>query len=157
MERKMNQRIIWKRIGAALYDIAIVAMPAGIVTYLIKLIQIDYSIYLFMGYLLIGCIVPLFHDGNTLGDRFFKIRLVALNGSTVTMRTMVMRNFTYIFYISAIIGLRDNEAQLLWFSFLAIGTYLSIFSKKNRYSEYLTGLDFVFKTKYIVETSEKPT
>ena len=158
ISNKMNdQRIIWKRIGAALYDIVIVTIPSGIVAYYLESIKIDFSNYFLIGFLFVECVLPIFTNGRTVGDSIFKIRLVTIEGTAVKTKIFVLRNLAYVLVFAATIGYRDDEVPFIS-SLISISCiYLTLLSKKNKYSEYLTGLDFVFKTKYIVETSEKPT
>jgi uncharacterized RDD family membrane protein YckC len=116
-------------------------------------IKIDFSNYFLIGFLFIGCVLPIFTNGRTIGDSIFKIQLVTIEGAHVKVRIFVLRNLAYVLMFAATMGYRDDHVPFI-LSIISISClYLGIFSKKNKYSEYMNGLDFVFKTKYIVDNN----
>lgn len=83
---------LFRRIFAFLLDYIFYLIFANVLSYFVqKVIIIDDQIVYVVCLLIYYIIVPTIFNGNTLGKRFFKMKLVSLNGK-LTLEQLIVRN-----------------------------------------------------------------
>ncbi len=143
--------IIFKRICAAIIDIGISFLPSYLVTNYISNIVIDISLFFFINYFIVACIIPIISKGKTIGDILVKIKLKSIDNNELNIKRILTRNTIYVVGSSMFLSVRDDYFFDVVFIISWLALYCVIFSNKNKYSENLTILDLIFKTNYTEE------
>lgn len=147
----MKVMIIFKRICAAIIDIGISFLPSYLVTNYISNIVIDISLFFFINYFIVACIIPIISKGKTIGDILVKIKLKSIDNNELNIKRILTRNTIYVVGSSMFLSVRDDYFFDVVFIISWLALYCVIFSNKNKYSENLTILDLIFKTNYTEE------
>jgi RDD family len=147
MRSKMMKNVILKRLLASAVDILIALVPAFVVNPSFPTIDISWLIL--ANLLVVCCAIPIVAQGRTPGDILLRIRPMSLRTTHLSLKNLLTRNLVYVLYLSTIASERTDPVSVSCLAVLCLSTYSIVFSNKNKYSENLTGLDLIFKTRFV--------
>ncbi|HOC81042.1 MAG: RDD family protein [Bacilli bacterium] len=139
----MNRAKSYHRIFANIFDLVVIVAIALLLTFrsLISLItaiinptSIDsLALYLsafgsgalaFMAVIAYFIVLPIFWNGQTLGKRFFKIRIIKNNGSDIDFKTIFLREMIRVLLFILTFGVSAfADTMVLLFSKQRVGFY----------------------------------
>jgi len=136
-----------KRFYSFVIDIAISFIPSVAVAYKYELQQC--LITCWFGYFLSTIIFTTVSLQGTLGDWFMKLEVIGIDNSPIRRKKLIFRQvMVCIFLLTPILDVADVQYSIVSFLTFA-GLSLTMFSKSNRYGDYLSAIDLMFKTKIV--------
>lgn len=145
----MDKTIVYKRVFSSMIDIFVATIPIIFLNYF-DIINIGISVSFLINFTFICCVIPIISNGQTLGDILLKIRIVSLDTNGTSLLRVIVRNITYDIILTILTSEIEDHVVLISMGVIFLILYAAMFSNKNKYSEFLTTLDLIFKTKYIV-------
>jgi len=147
----MKNRVIIRRVGAAIFDIIVSIIPILPLIPRLEELQLHFSVVFLIDLFIVGCIIPIITKGKTVGDSIFRIKLVTIEGKEVSRTKIFLRSVCYILFLAGISSELDDKLSVTYLGVSFIAGYIVILTNKNKYSENLTALDFLYKTKFVID------
>ena len=137
-----------KRIYASIIDLTMVLVPAFLTRSRFQDPGFGFMLVTWIDLVVVCCVLPVITRGKTIGDSVFRIRLVGLDDAGIPPAKLLLRNAIYAAYLGIALGEMDDHIFFVAAMVGFVASFLSILSRNNKFSENLSTLDFIFKTKY---------
>lgn len=131
---------------ATLIDLLIAAVPALLVSrYLDEGLQTALYKIVFL-YFFHTTLVLFISRRYTVGEKWMRIALAALNADKISFSLLFLRNLTFSFFVFLIVLSWGSIFEIILTALLFLS--MNLIYKNDKYRKPMTMVDFVFKTYY---------
>jgi len=135
-----------KRIISSIIDVIATFIPSVFAYSSLRDQDISPTFLWFSVFIVGTCIFAYITGTGTLGDLLLRLKTTNVNGVSLTKGKLVLRQiFCCIIMLGVILPLPEISTRVI-FLFIGLGIYLRMFFKSKQHNQYMTMIDFVFKT-----------
>lgn len=152
-EKNKKNIIIIKRALSSLIDVAFVMLGLYLAYKFSKydlVSKIDFFTLFFITYTCTTSLGIIGSGYGTPGDVFMRLKSVNLDGTQSKWYILILRNFCWCLLVNQFGEYNSDKFSFFIGITLFICLYFPIFSNKNKYGEYMTATDMLFKVKVVL-------